>query len=283
MKCNRSISEAGRGTHIPVGECFVQLQISNKIFRERVIVIQNLKKDCILGQVLHGANQFGMGNSTNGRHYITLNGEMLVLSCLEIVTNPILKTKGKIKLLPSSISDIEVRMPEILDIYELGFCTFQLPEGVVPQDVLHCVDHKTPRTLKVIILNTNNTISNLERNSPIVTLVPAGKCEQIQEAKWSEVTQEPDLLKKPQLLPEIPSTTNLQLKPDIPNVSKSIPDADMLEIARKRLQGLLDLKYNSIVSKSAADIGRTNLIELDILTAGLQVASKPYTTPLTYR
>ena len=109
------------------------------------------------------------------------------------------------------------------------------------------MDHKMPRTLKVPILNTNNTISSLAKNSPIVTLVPAGKCKQIQEIKWSvlqyakqvatlEVTQEPetlDLLQKAQLLPEIPGTTNLQLKPDTPNVSKSIPDADIPEIARK--------------------------------------------------
>ena len=34
-------------------------------------------------------------------------------------------------------------------------------------------------------------------------LVPAGKCEQIQELRWLEVTQEPDLPKKPKSLPEI--------------------------------------------------------------------------------
>ena len=36
IKCNRTITEAGRGTLIPV-ECFDQLQIENKIFRDRVI------------------------------------------------------------------------------------------------------------------------------------------------------------------------------------------------------------------------------------------------------
>ena len=111
----------------------------------------------------------------------------------------------------------------------------------------------------------------------------------MQDAKWTailEVTQEPetiDLLKKPQLLPEIPSTTNLQLEPDTSNVSKSIPDADIQEIARKQLQELQDVKYNSIVSKSATDIERTNVIELDIPTEGMPVASKPYTIPLKYR
>ena len=46
---------------------------------------------------------------------------------------------------------------------------------------------------------------------------------------------------------------------------------------------MLDIKYTNIVSKSVADIHRTNLIELDIPTLGLSVASKPYTVPLKYR
>ena len=176
-----------------------------------------------------------------------------------------------------------LEMPYSNNIYELDFSTFQLPEGVVPQDMMYHIDNKMPRTLNVPILNTNNTISRLVKNSPIATLIPVGKCEQIQWVKWSEVTQEPNLLRKPQFLPEIPSTTNLQFEPDTSNVSKSTPDSDISEIARKRLQELLDVKYNSIVSKSAADIGRTNLIKLDILTEGAPVASKLYTLPLKYR
>ena len=84
-------------------------------------------------------------------------------------------------------------------------------------------------------------------------------------------------------MPEIPGTTNLQLEPDTPNVYKSIPDADIPQIARKQLQKLLDAKYNTVVFKSATYIGRTNLIELDIPTEGLPVASKPYAIPLKYR
>ena len=84
-------------------------------------------------------------------------------------------------------------------------------------------------------------------------------------------------------MPEIPDTANLQLECNTNNIPKSIPDADVLEIARMRLQQLLDIKYNSIVSKSAADISRTNLIELDIPTEGPPVASKFYTVPLKYR
>ena len=183
INCNRSVSGVGGGVLISIEECSILVQISNKVFRDRVIVIENLKRNYILGQVLHRQNIFSIGYSINGRHYIRMNREMLSQSCLHVTTYPILKTKGKIKLLPSSISIIEVRTPQIPDpnnIYELDFDTFQLSEGVIPLDVMHCMDHKTPQTLKLPILNTNtNTVSNLEKNSPIATLFLAGRCEQI--------------------------------------------------------------------------------------------------------
>ena len=75
---------------------------------------------------------------------------MLAQSCSQIVTNPILKTKGKIKLLPFSISVLEIRTPGGQDsnsIYELDFNTFQLPEGIILIDIMHHIDHKMPRTL----------------------------------------------------------------------------------------------------------------------------------------
>ena len=61
IKHNRSISGAGRGSLILVGECFVQLQIANTLYRDTVIVIENLTRDYILGKVLHRTNRFCMG------------------------------------------------------------------------------------------------------------------------------------------------------------------------------------------------------------------------------
>ena len=92
---------------------------------------------------------------------------MLAQRCSQLTTNLILKTKGKIKLLPSYILVIEVHTQEIPDpnnIYELDFNTFQLPKEVIPLHMMHHMDHKTPQRRKIPILNTNNTISNLRKN-----------------------------------------------------------------------------------------------------------------------
>ena len=57
---------------------------------------------------------------------------------------------------------------------------------------------------------------------------------------------------------------------------------DIPDEARDKLKELLNINYASIMSQTAMDIGRTNLIELDIPTEGLPIASKPYPVPLKY-
>ena len=85
-----------------------------------------------------------------------------------------------------------------------------------------------------------------------------------------------------ELLPEMPQT-NLQLKPDKPKQPEiSTPNGDVPKKALHELQHLLAAKYSTIVSKSATDIGRTDIIELDIPIEGPPIACKPYSVPLKY-
>ena len=77
--------------------------------------------------------------------------------------------------------------------------------------------------------------------------------------------------------------TNLQLEAHKLNHEEiSMPNADVPEKALNKLQHLLEAKYSTIVSKSATDIGRTNLIELDIPIEGPPIACKPYSVLLKY-
>ena len=85
------------------------------------------------------------------------------------------------------------------------------------------------------------------------------------------------------LLHEMPQI-NLQLEADKPKhqeISKS--NADVPKKALNELQHLLEAKYSTIVSKSTTDIGRTNLIKLDIATEGPPIACKPYSVLLKYQ
>ena len=149
---------------MPVGEWFIKLQVGKRTFQDRIIVIENLKCNYILGQVLHRNTRFGTGYSITGRHYITINGEMIAESIWQTTTNPICKNKGKIILPPVSVPIVEIKMPMVPNtnkLYELTFDTFQLPEVVIPLYVLYRMDHETPKTLEISLMNTNNTACSL--------------------------------------------------------------------------------------------------------------------------
>ena len=58
----------------------------------------------------------GLGYSTDGRHFITIKGELIAQSCQSTVEEPVLKTKCQIVLKPNSISVIAViKTPKIPD------------------------------------------------------------------------------------------------------------------------------------------------------------------------
>ena len=79
------------------------------------------------------------------------------------------------------------------------------------------------------------------------------------------------------------SQTNLQLEAEKPKqLEISTPNEEVPKKALLELQHLLKAKYSSTVSKSATDIGRTNLIQLDIPTEGPPIACTPYSIPLKY-
>ena len=89
--------------------------------------------------MLHGTNRFGTSYSPMGRHDITIKGEMIAQSFSQGTTNPTLKNKGKVTLLPMSICVVGMTTPAVQDtnnLYELYFDIFQLP-GVIPLDILH--------------------------------------------------------------------------------------------------------------------------------------------------
>ena len=281
IPCNRYTAGAGGKTLRPVDKCFVCLQIGRRVFWDRIVVTENLRHKYILGQVLHRLYWFSTSYSTTGKHYITINGQVIAQSVSQALDYPIIKTKDRVTLPPVSISITEVKTPKLTkttDLYEMNADTFQLLEVIILQDVLYRVNHKTPQHLNIPVLNTNIVPCSIPKNTPIASMHPAGKCEEVQEVSWSSLQCDTS-----KLLPKILLNTSLQLKPDTKSLASSIPDMDIPEKARMKFWELLDKKYPQIISQNAMDTGRTNLIELDIQMEGPPTMSKPYTVLLKYR
>ena len=84
-----------------------------RVFRDWVVVIDNLRHKFILGQVLHRSYQFGTGYSTTSKYFIMINVQVIAQSISQPLDYPIVKTKGRITLLPVSVSIFEVKTPEV--------------------------------------------------------------------------------------------------------------------------------------------------------------------------
>ena len=191
---------------------------------------------------------------------------MIAQAISQTINSPILRKKGKITLPSMSVSIVAIKTPTLHNtnnLYELNFNTFELPEGVIPLDIVHRVDHRTPQSLNIPIPNVNNSSCSISKGSPIATLRPLGKCEEVQEVSWNKLQYN-----TAKLLPTIPQNTILQLEPNNKSSSRSILDADIPEKARVKLWDLCNRKYVNIMSENATDIGGTNLIELDLPTEG---------------
>ena len=65
--------------------------------------------------------------------------------------------------------------------------------------------------------------------------------------------------------------------------SIKLQDANVPPLIQNKLNTMLSNKFTCIISKSPADFGGTNLVEMDLPTTGPPVAMKPYTIPLKYK
>ena len=129
-------------------------------------------------------------------------------------------------------------------LYEV-YSKFQLPEGIIPLDILHRVNYKIPRELNIHIINTSCISMPINKNTHIGTLTPATKVENMCSINWStlddartkaakqvaDLPETKELVK--QLLPEIPPGTNLHLEADTKDTHGTVtPNADIPKEAR---------------------------------------------------
>ena len=229
LKCSRTLRGAGGDALIPQSECFLQIKIGKQMFRDRVVIINNLNHDYIIGAAMQRSYCVTTGFSITGRHFLSVNGQMVLQSIPTPTIEPIIKNKGKIKLNPHSITVVSVKtLPNIntSHIYKLNH-KFPLPSSMTPIDVIHKFDNKVPCELKIPILNINNNIANITKNTTLVSLRPTEKVDSISSLDWDTLLQTRQLAveevlnqqKTPEqahdLLPEMPKT-NLLLEADKP-------------------------------------------------------------------
>ena len=78
---------------------------------------------------MQGSYYMSTGFNITSRHFLSVNGQMVAQSVTTLTIEPVIKTKGKIKLYPHAIAIISIKTPPNIDInhvYELNH-RFSLP------------------------------------------------------------------------------------------------------------------------------------------------------------
>ena len=176
-------------------------------------------------------------------------------------------------------------------IYEIQFDR-KLPPGIIPLDITHNLNHKHPSELLIFVLNISNKEVKIPKNTILGSINPINDVDTIQEVSWKKIqdakneavsntAQHPQVHK---LLPTFPKNSNFQIHTnDNSKPAVMLQDADILQTARDKINHMINDQFAYIISKSSADFGRKNMVEMDLPTTGLPVASKPYTIPLKYK
>ena len=142
----------------------------------------------------------------------------------------------------------------------------------------------------VQLLNTVNSVVKLLKNTVLGSINKVDNAEYVQNMSSLQSAidnahdeAQPQQEAKP-LLPVFPDSLRFTTHAHDSNKSPiQLQDVNVpLEIQQK-LNTMLNSKCTGIISKSPTDIGRPNLIEMDLLTTGPPVSTKPYTIPLKYK
>ena len=162
----------------------------------------------------------------------------------------------------------------------------------MPLDVMHSINHKQPQALIIPVLNIANTDSKLFKNTILGLLTRVNNIDSIHNVSWkktqptSNKTQGVTLqeLQVQTLLPVFLEQSSFQIHAHNDTKPSIKPqDADILQLIQNKPNEMLNNEFTCIVSKSPAFFYRTNLVEMDLPTTGLLVASKPYTISLKYK
>ena len=84
---------------------------------------------------------------------------------------------------------ISIKTPpntSVNQVYETSH-QFPLPSGMIPVDVMHKIDDKVPQELNIPIVNTNNNIASITKNTVLVSLRPAEEANDIFSLDWGHI------------------------------------------------------------------------------------------------
>ena len=100
-----------------------------------------------------------------GKHFLTIKNKFLALSIAPRLPKQLVKLKGQCTLQGRSITWISIKTPRNIQgnsVFEINL-DGQLPNGLIPLDVLHNIEHKQPQEMLIPLLNVMNSVVRLPK------------------------------------------------------------------------------------------------------------------------
>ena len=139
------------------------------------------------------------------------------------------------------------------------------------------ISNKEVKILKNTILGSINTINDVDA----IQEVSWKKIQEAKEETVKNIAKDPQVCK---LLPTFAENSKFQIHAnDSSRPAVMLQDTEIPQAAREKLNHTINNQFACIISKSSTDFIRTSLVEMDLPTTGLPVASKPYAIPLKYK
>ena len=289
LPTNKKVVSTDGNSLGPIGEVHIKFKVGKIEFDDIFIILDNLQQDVILRLPWRCNYKIGCSWSREGKHFLTIKNKILALSIGSQVQKQIAITKGQCTIPGRSITWICLKSPRSIKANILLEITSnrQLPNGLIPLDIIHNVHHKQLQEILILILNTSTYVVKLPKNTILgsITEVDVSNtvysiCSLHQHNGNASGKKE---YSKP-LLPAFPDSSSFTTHAH--DNSKSpiqLQDTDVPIKTQQQLHSRLKSKFSSTISKSPADFGHTNLLVMDLPTIGPPVSSKPYTILLKYQ
>ena len=277
-------------------------------FTEEFAVIKGMVSDMLLGIRWEHKFSIHTGWTGRGNHYISTGKNNFVAeSTNKLNVHPIIKTKGKVTLKLESISFIEVQASRDISgnkKYQLNPNAY-LPNGIIPLDPIHSFK-KTPRTLQLPFLNVSTNCKPIPRGSLLGTFEPVDEeINVVHTTSWEKLDKQvqqahAQLQKKRsyrnarekvqameresyEKLPRYPPSSSMEMETLMKRPEVALEDMKNADKSKTKVINMLEAKFASIISKSSADVGHTNLHTVDLqVSDGSPMFVKQYTIPLKY-
>ena len=289
LPINRKVVSSDDDSLGHVGEVHVKFKLIKVEFDDMFVILNNLQQDIILRLPWQQNYKIGCTWNREVKHFLTIKNKFLALSITPQSPKQLVKTKGQCTLQGRSITWISVKMPRNIQVNSLLKINLdrQLPKGLIPLDVLHNIQPKQPREMLISLLNIMNSIIKLLKNTILGSITKVDNVQNVQNIyslqHHSVKANDKTLPLKPLIL-MFPNCSNFTTHAHDTNKSPmQLQDANVLLEIQCKLHTMLTSKFTRVISKSPADFGRTNLIEMDLPTTGPPVSTKPYTIPLKYK